>query len=130
MPDEYDCAFRKAAYEYGIKLRPDRGSFRTLFEALQLQWCNMTTPSEMDHYTPPKYATPTTGTVVFVAPGGSEAAEDNEAQLGQLVHLLVDEVMGEEHAPLGDDVPADALVLPAPRLLAVGIQPEDFVGKA
>ena len=30
VPDEYDCAFRKAAYEYGIKLRPDRGTFRTL----------------------------------------------------------------------------------------------------
>ena len=34
----------------------------------------MTTPAEMDGYTPPRLPTPTAGKVVFVAPGGSDAA--------------------------------------------------------
>eukprot|EP00937_MAST-01D_sp_MAST-1D-sp2_P004825 g4825.t1 len=72
VPSEYDCAFRKAAYEYGQKLLPKRGSFRTLFEALQLQWCGMDTPAEYDEYAPPTYDTPTSGTIVFVAPDGKD----------------------------------------------------------
>ena len=37
MPPTFDCKARAAAWEYGKYLLPDRGDFRTLFEALQLQ---------------------------------------------------------------------------------------------
>ena len=46
----FDCAARKAAYSFGQALLPDRGDFKSLFQALQLQACNMTTPATMDSY--------------------------------------------------------------------------------
>ena len=49
---------RYAAYEYGKYLLPKHGGFRTLFEALQLQECNLETPAEMDTFTPPQFPTP------------------------------------------------------------------------
>ena len=58
VPADVDCEVRKLAYEYGKHLLPERGSFRTLFEALQLSFCNLTTPTEMDVYTPPILPTP------------------------------------------------------------------------
>ena len=54
----FDCAARKAAFTFGQTLLPARGSFKTLFQALQLQACNMTTPEAMDEYQPPSYAAP------------------------------------------------------------------------
>ena len=39
-------------------LLPDRGDFRTLFEALQLQDCGLTTPAAMDEYKPPSLTAP------------------------------------------------------------------------
>jgi hypothetical protein len=74
VPDDFDCAMRKFAWEYGQRLRPDRGTFRTLFEALQLQACDLSTPAEMDVWAPPALPTPTAGKLVFVAPGGSDGA--------------------------------------------------------
>lgn len=72
VPGEFDCAVRKLAYEYGQKLLPNRGQFRTLFEALQLQFCGMTTPSTYDEYQPPKLSTPA-GLTVYVAPDGHDS---------------------------------------------------------
>ena len=43
-PHSFDCASRTYAYEYGKRLAPSRGAFRTLFDALQLQACNHTIP--------------------------------------------------------------------------------------
>ena len=37
VPASFDCAVREFAWEYGKHLLPDRGEFRTLFDALQLQ---------------------------------------------------------------------------------------------
>ena len=79
VPEDFDCEMRKFAYSYGQSLRPDRGSFRTLFEALQLQACGMSTPDQMDKYTPPNLPTPAAGKIVFVAPGGSDAATGTQA---------------------------------------------------
>ena len=36
VPPTFDCKARAAAWEYGKYLLPERGDFRTLFEALQL----------------------------------------------------------------------------------------------
>eukprot|EP01084_Bolivina_argentea_P098106 176351_1 len=40
----FDCAIREYAYNFGINLQPRHGSFVSLFDALQLQACNMTRP--------------------------------------------------------------------------------------
>ena len=84
---EYDCGLRKYTWEYGKKLLPQRGEFRcdashtsdasdscvciaacrTLFEALQLQECNLTTPAAMDEWTPPVFgASCTDRSCIFV----------------------------------------------------------------
>lgn len=58
VPPTFDCKTRYAAYEYGKYLLPKHGAFRTLFEALQLQECNLETPAEIDTFTPPQFPTP------------------------------------------------------------------------
>ena len=67
----FDCAARKAAYSFGQTLLPGRGDFKTLFQALQLQACNMTTPTVMDEYRPPHYDPPV-GTALYVDPLGDD----------------------------------------------------------
>ena len=39
VPPDSDCAIRNLAYEYGKKLMPERGDFKSLFDALQLEVC-------------------------------------------------------------------------------------------
>ena len=76
LPLDFDCSLRQAALEFGQDLLPDRGSFRTLFEALKLGECGAETPTDYDEWTPPNYPTPTSGVVVFVAPYGDDGAND------------------------------------------------------
>ena len=74
VPPEFDCAMRAFAYEVGKAKLPERGDFRSLFESLQLQYCNMTTPAKMDGWVPPVAAPPAEGpTTVFVATDGDDA---------------------------------------------------------
>lgn len=81
ITESFDCAARKAAYSFGQALLPSRGSFKTLFRALQLQACNMTTPAVMDEYLPPTYDPPE-GTVLYVDPG-TRGDDTNPGTLGQ-----------------------------------------------
>ena len=95
VPESFDCSLRKLAYEFGQSLRPDRGSFLSLFEALQLQFCDEPTPADADAYVPPTYDAPAGAqTLVYVsaadgvgladalrwccAGGRDEAAEEEE----------------------------------------------------
>jgi hypothetical protein len=41
---ETDCAMRQLAWEYGRKLQPSRGAFKTLYDALQLGACGVPLP--------------------------------------------------------------------------------------
>ena len=69
VPLSYDCAARTHAYEYGKQILPKKGQFRDLFDSLQLQSCNVTTPTEApEQWTPPNYPTPseTTHTLIYV----------------------------------------------------------------
>ena len=68
----FDCAARKAAYSFGQALLPGRGAFKSLFQALQLQACNMSTPAVMDEYRPPTYGPPA-GAALYVDPHGDDA---------------------------------------------------------
>jgi hypothetical protein len=75
VPVGYDCSVRKFAWEFGKKTLPSRGEFRTLFEALQLQHCNITTPTTVDVWSPPKYPTPASGTILYVDPDAAAGGD-------------------------------------------------------
>lgn len=72
VPPTFDCKARAAAYEYGKYLLPERGSFKTLFEALQLQDCGLTTPTEYDEFKPPTFPAPA-GSIYVDAAKGSDS---------------------------------------------------------
>ena len=77
VPSAVDCAVRNLAYEYGKKLLPERGTFRTLFDSMQLQFCNQTSPANFDIYTPPIIAPPpTSARVLIVSPTGNDYLAD------------------------------------------------------
>jgi hypothetical protein len=73
VPDLIDCAVREFAYNYGKSLLPDRGDFKTLFDAMQLQFCNLTAPTTSDKYVPPKLPTPTNALFVCAQKGSDDA---------------------------------------------------------
>ena len=75
VPPEFDCAMRAFAYEVGKAKLPERGDFRSLFESLQLQYCNMTTPAKMDVVPLRRGAAGEGPTTVFVATDGDDAKE-------------------------------------------------------
>lgn len=69
VPASADCAIRKFAYEYGQKLAPQRGDFKTLYDALQLQNCDVQEPLEMDAWSPPSYPLEELkGSILYVDP--------------------------------------------------------------
>ena len=41
-----DCHIKMAAYDFAKKIQPERGEHRAVFDALQLQQCNMERPGE------------------------------------------------------------------------------------
>ena len=62
----YDCAVRKHAWEFAQLTLPWRGTFKTVFDALQLSRCGLVPPAAEDVYVAPRFATPTSGAVIFV----------------------------------------------------------------
>eukprot|EP00490_Sorites_sp_Unknown_P000567 CAMPEP_0114671578 /NCGR_PEP_ID=MMETSP0191-20121206/41390_1 /TAXON_ID=126664 /ORGANISM="Sorites sp." /LENGTH=518 /DNA_ID=CAMNT_0001931745 /DNA_START=49 /DNA_END=1602 /DNA_ORIENTATION=+ len=52
VPLEFDCAVREYAWEYGIQIQNRHGSFVTLYDALQLNACNVTRPKETERNIP------------------------------------------------------------------------------
>jgi hypothetical protein len=62
----YDCAVRKHAWEFAQRTLPWRGTFKTVFDALQLSRCGLVPPAAEDVYVAPRFATPTSGAVIFV----------------------------------------------------------------
>ena len=81
VPPTFDCKARVAAWEYGKYLLPERGDFRTLFEALQLQDCGLTTPAGMDDFKPPSFSAPPGAIYVDAASGSDSAAGTAAAPL-------------------------------------------------
>jgi hypothetical protein len=75
VPQSTDCALRKLAWDYGRSLAPARGGFRSLFDALQLQECNITTPSSQDKWAPPNYTSPP-NSIYVDAETGSDTTGD------------------------------------------------------
>lgn len=58
VPPSADCSLRELAYAYGKTLKPDRGGFADLYDALQLHACNVTAPSVRDSWSPPSSLAP------------------------------------------------------------------------
>ena len=53
VPASADCAIRQAAWKYGQKLQPQRGEFKTLYDALQLHACDgVLAPASLDEWLP------------------------------------------------------------------------------
>ena len=72
----YDCSVREHAWAFAKATLPRRGSFRTAFDALQLEACGLTRPAEEDAYAPPRFPTPTDGALLFVDPHAAAAGAD------------------------------------------------------
>ena len=96
----FDCAARKAAYSFGQALLPGRGDFKTLFQALQLQACNMSTPAVMDEYRPPTYGPPA-GAALYVDPHGDDANPGTLERPLRSIAAAVARSAGKASGPLG-----------------------------
>ena len=76
----FDCKARELAWQYGKQLAPQRGSFKSLFDALQLGGCSIPNPpAEDDSWQTPTLAVP-------AAAEGSRAVIYVDAELGDDGH--------------------------------------------
>jgi hypothetical protein len=98
MSLETDCSIRHFAYQYGMKLQPTRGAFKTLHDALQLGACGVPLA---------------TTALPHENMGEWRAAVQPPAPAGTL-ELFVDPVRGDDAAALA------AAVLPPSRSSAAG----------
>ena len=75
----FDCASRRHAWEFAKATLPQRGDFRTVFDALQLQACGLTPPYSTDTFTAPRFVTPP-GTVLYAAATGTSAGDGSKSK--------------------------------------------------
>jgi hypothetical protein len=83
VPSSADCAIRTLAWEYGKELLPQRGEFKSLFDAMQLAACNLTAPSEHDQWHPPSELTARDlpAPTIYVDPSASLSLADPTGSL-------------------------------------------------
>jgi hypothetical protein len=74
IPPATDCNLRRFMWEAGKKLMPRRGTFKTLFDAMQLEACGVAGPAELDVWEAPMGAPPATGGIYVDAAKGSDTA--------------------------------------------------------
>ena len=76
-PPGFDCEWRRHAWEFAKKTLPQRGQFRTAFDALQLAKCQGAPDPlpPVDRYRSPKLPTPP-GRAWFVDPAAPAAGGD------------------------------------------------------
>ena len=80
VPADYDCEVRAHAWEFAKRTLPRRGEFKTVYDALQLWRCNVTAPAATDEYTPPRFATPSHGCVLFVDAGAAGGGNGSQTK--------------------------------------------------
>lgn len=95
----YDCAVRTHAWEFAKTTLPQRGSFRTAYDALQLQACGVPTPPEFDKFIPPTYPTPSTGHLVYADPNAVVGGDGSQAKPFRTLEAAVD-AAGELSGPV------------------------------
>ena len=98
VPTDVDCGLRHLAYQYGQNLLPERGSFRSLFDALQLQRCNQTVPSSLDHWTPPTYTSPSNA--LHVSTSGNDAAAGTASEPFASISRALEAASGTKNATI------------------------------
>lgn len=74
----YDCESRRHAWRFAQATLPQRGDFRSAFDALQLQACGLMPPERWDEYVPPKLPTPRVGTLLFAAPAATASGDGSK----------------------------------------------------
>eukprot|EP01047_Picozoa_sp_COSAG01_P017810 COSAG01_NODE_951_length_12498_cov_30.544018_6_plen_809_part_00 len=83
VPADADCAVRELAYAFGKSLKPGRGGFRTLYDALQLGACGVPVPTARPEWVPPSSSQTALShsSTLYVAPVGASSAA-NEPPTG------------------------------------------------
>ena len=80
IPPKTDCNIREFMWESGKKLMPRRGSFKTLYDALQLSACGVEGPAANDTWAPPSYPIIAGASALYVSAGaGSDSAAGSAA---------------------------------------------------
>ena len=74
IPPKTDCNLREFMWEAGKKLMPRRGTFKTLFDSMQLETCGVEGPAELDVWKPPAGAKALAGSIYVDATKGSDTA--------------------------------------------------------
>ena len=89
VPPSFDCAIRKAAYDYGKTLLPSRGGFQSLFDALQLGSCPSHVagkrPALLDSWSPPEDPLPTNQPVLVVDPHHTGSLSDTHRTVHEAI---------------------------------------------
>ena len=98
VPSSYDCTVREHAWEYGKGLFPSRGGFRTLFDAMQLQACGLTPPSqdEEDEWSPPRFEASTDDLNVYC---DSNAQQSGDGSISRPFRTIAEAVVAVEKRP-------------------------------
>jgi hypothetical protein len=78
----YDCEVRKHAYEYAKVTLPERSSFRSAYDALQLHACGVPAPETDDVYTAPTFPTPKDTPVIYVDSNAPAATAGSDSGSG------------------------------------------------
>jgi hypothetical protein len=82
----YDCEMRKHAYEFAQKTLPERGDFKSAYDALQLAACGVPPPGTTDDvFKPPTLPTPSGGKVLHV---DAKAAAGGDGSAAKPFHSL------------------------------------------
>lgn len=79
-----DCHIKKAAYDFAKSIQPERGSHRAVFDALQLQQCDMERPEEDKPLNIPEIKDP--GFTVFVSI--TNGNDNNDGSMNRPVKTL------------------------------------------
>jgi hypothetical protein len=86
----FDCEVRRHAWEFAKATLPERGAFRTAFEALQLEACDLATPADYDEYVSPTFATPASDTVIHADPSAAPGGDGSQAKPFRTFEAAVD----------------------------------------
>jgi len=94
VPNDADCTIRALAYEYGRKLLPRRRTFKSLYDALQLQHCQIRKPPAMEEWLPPERSMESFKNIIYVAEDGDDADlgsfhAPKKSLSGALLHLQI-----------------------------------------
>ena len=91
----FDCEVRKHAWEFAKATLPERGDFRTAYDALQLHACGVPAPRTIDGYRVPNIPTPIGGKLIYVdAAAAASGGDGSQAKPFRTLEAAVDTATG------------------------------------